>query len=333
MDNSVALESNDEFAMHLDSISGSDHIPEIQEAMECDNSCSHPVVLKQICVTCDQSVESEYGVSFGYVRPGLRFTQKEADRLREIGTNYLLSQKRLLLVLDLDNTLIHSVKVENLSPEEKHIENFVKDNNGKRGLFSVHCVPPRIVKLRPFVQKFLEEASTMFEMYVYTTGSRSYAMDMIKFLDPQNKYFNLKLIAREDSTRTLTKDLDVVLGEERAVVILDDTEQAWPMHRANLIPVQRYSYFAFNNSVGRKFKSLAERKMDEAKQVLGRYLETLKGIHSQFFDQELGVDLATRDVREVIKMVKSNSPKGTDALKGCSANIGKKSEQFAPKRQ
>lgn len=33
------------------------------------------------------------------------------------------------------------------------------------------------------------------------------------------------------------KDLDVVMADESLVVILDDSEWAWPRHRANLIQV------------------------------------------------------------------------------------------------
>jgi len=40
-----------------------------------------------------------------------------------------------------------------------------------------------------------------------------------------------------DSTQRSVKDLDVVLGRERTVLILDDTEGVWPRHRDNLVQV------------------------------------------------------------------------------------------------
>ena len=46
-----------------------------------------------------------------------------------------------------------------------------------------------------------------------------------------------------DSTEYGVKDLDVVLGREEWVLILDDTEGVWPRHRDNLITVERYLYF------------------------------------------------------------------------------------------
>lgn len=64
----------------------------------------------------------------------------------------------------------------------------------------------------------------MFEMYVYTMAERCYALEMARLLDPSNIYFNSKVISQSDCTQRHQKGLDVVLGAESVVVILDDTE-------------------------------------------------------------------------------------------------------------
>lgn len=81
-----------------------------------------------------------------------------------------------------------------------------------------------LTKLRPYVHTFLNEASKMFEMYIYTMGERSYALEMAKLLDPENVYFSSRVISQADCTQRHQKGLDVVLGQESAVLILDDTE-------------------------------------------------------------------------------------------------------------
>ncbi len=43
-----------------------------------------------------------------------------------------------------------------------------------------------------------------------------------------------------DSTVKHVKDLDVVLGADKAVVILDETAGVWPSHQRNLLQVLRY---------------------------------------------------------------------------------------------
>lgn len=81
-----------------------------------------------------------------------------------------------------------------------------------------------MTKLRPFVRTFLKDASEMFEMYIYTMGDRAYALEMAKLLDPKGEYFHSKVISRDDGTQRHQKGLDIVLGQESAVLILDDTE-------------------------------------------------------------------------------------------------------------
>ncbi|MCH86878.1 RNA polymerase II C-terminal domain phosphatase-like 4-like [Trifolium medium] len=65
----------------------------------------------------------------------------------------------------------------------------------------------------------------MFEMYIYTMGDRPYAIQMAKLLDPQEEYFKDKIISRDDGTKKDKKDLDIVLGTENAILILDDKEE------------------------------------------------------------------------------------------------------------
>ncbi|MCI33307.1 RNA polymerase II C-terminal domain phosphatase-like 4, partial [Trifolium medium] len=46
-----------------------------------------------------------------------------------------------------------------------------------------------------------------------------------KLLDPQEEYFKDKIISRDDGTKKDKKDLDIVLGTENAILILDDKEE------------------------------------------------------------------------------------------------------------
>lgn len=80
-------------------------------------------------------------------------------------------------------------------------------------------------KLRPGVGELLKEASKLYELTVYTNGERAYANEMAKILDPTGKLFQGRVVSYRDSTRRGVKDLDIVLGHDSAVVILDDTPQ------------------------------------------------------------------------------------------------------------
>lgn len=81
-----------------------------------------------------------------------------------------------------------------------------------------------LTKLRPFVHSFLKEAYGMYEMHIYTMAEQSYALEMAKLLDPTGMYFGDRIISQSDSTKRHQKGLDVVVGAENAVLILDDTD-------------------------------------------------------------------------------------------------------------
>jgi RNA polymerase II C-terminal domain phosphatase-like 3/4 len=79
-----------------------------------------------------------------------------------------------------------------------------------------------LTKLRSFVKTFLKEASSMFDMYIYTMGVKAYANGIAKLLDPDNIYFSSKVISNSDCTQGHQKRLDVGFGHETVAVILDD---------------------------------------------------------------------------------------------------------------
>jgi len=99
-------------------------------------------------------------------------------------------------------------------------------------------------KLRPRVRAFLRAASRLCQLYIYTMGDKRYAAEMAQLLDPSGDLFSGRIISNEESTNARVKDLDIVLGAEPAVLIVDDTDRVWPNNLRNLIRVDRYHFFA-----------------------------------------------------------------------------------------
>lgn len=94
------------------------------------------------------------------------------------------------------------------------------------------------------------------------------------------------LCMQRDSTQKHVKSLDVVLGADTSVLILDDTEGVWPGHTANLIQVDRYIFFpACVARFGRKHKSLLETGEDEdpSRGMLAIALRVMQQVHSSVF--------------------------------------------------
>ncbi|GJN22505.1 hypothetical protein PR202_gb10072 [Eleusine coracana subsp. coracana] len=125
-----------------------------------------------------------------------------------------------------------------------------------------------LTKLRPFVRGFLEQASAMFEMYVYTLGDQDYAAAAAKLLDPDGAYFGGRIVSSDESTRPDRKSLDVIPGRP--------------------IPSPWYLYYfasACRNLGYGSTLSLAELRRDEREHdgSLAVVLEVLKRIHHGFF--------------------------------------------------
>ncbi|XP_062180389.1 RNA polymerase II C-terminal domain phosphatase-like 4 isoform X2 [Phragmites australis] len=279
--------------------------------------CPHPGYFGGLCFRCGkpQDEEDVSGVAFGYIHKGLRLGTSEIDRLRGTDLKNLLRERKLVLILDLDHTLINSTKLHDISAAENDlgIQAAASKDDPNRSIFTLGSMQ-MLTKLRPFVQKFLKEASNMFEMYIYTMGEKAYAIEIAKLLDPGNVYFSSKVISNSDCTQRHQKGLDVVLGAESVAVILDDTEYVWQKHKENLILMERYHYFASScRQFGFGVRSLSESIQDERESdgALATILDVLKRIHTIFFDSAVETDLSSRDVRQVIKTVRK------EVLQGC----------------
>ncbi|KAL5817938.1 hypothetical protein ACOSQ3_026316 [Xanthoceras sorbifolium] len=257
-------------------------------------NCNHSTVVNGLCLHCDQRMPDSYGIAFDYIFEGLRLSLDEIGRLKVTNSDKVYGQKKLHLVLDLDHTLLHTKAFEKLTPDELYLkeQTDLDTSNGSLFVFDDHY----LVKLRPFVRTFLKEASTMFHIYVCSMGSRCYVKKIAEFLDPEGNYFDTRLIARQDFRQKAKKNLNLVLGQERDTVIVDDNQSVWSDHLDNLITVKRYKYFT-DHDRNRNHKSQAEMKTDESEcdGELVNVLGVLRRIHGWFFDSPMDV----KDVRDL----------------------------------
>ncbi|KAJ4807546.1 C-terminal domain phosphatase-like 4 [Rhynchospora pubera] len=281
--------------------------------------CAHPIIIRNLCSHCGEFVEEAgSSVAFNYIHKDLRLGASEIEKLRKEDLKHLLKDKKLILVLDLDHTLINSSRMIDIIPDEqyliKQVEEGKETDDPNQTLFQLGRYH-MLTKLRPFVRTFLKEAKNMFEMYIYTMGERAYAMEIAKLLDPGDVYFSSKVICQSDCTTRNQKGLDVVLGADNLVIILDDTEHVWHKHKENLILMERYHYFASSvRQFSSGIKSLSEMKKDERESdgILATILSVLKRAHEMFFDPKIGIDLSSRDVRQILKLIRQ------DILEGCN---------------
>lgn len=193
------------------------------------DKCSHSVRLGALCGICGASVgEEEHLFCALYNTDNVKITHKEAMAIYAEKLKILETQKRLILVLDLDQTILHTVC--DMQPPRDTVS-FTIDNN-------TYCV-----KLRPRLRYMLERVSKLYEIHVYTMGTRAYARKIVETIDPSKKYFHDRIISRDENQGLLIKNLDRLFPyNHRNIVILDDRPDVWEFSR-NLVLIKPFWYF------------------------------------------------------------------------------------------
>ncbi|KAK0144101.1 CTD nuclear envelope phosphatase 1A [Merluccius polli] len=146
--------------------------------------------------------------------------------------------KRKILVLDLDETLIHSHHDGVLRPTVRpgtppdFILKVVIDKHPVR--FFVHK--------RPHVDFFLEVVSQWYELVVFTASMEIYGSAVADKLD-NNRNILKRRYYRQHCTLDLgsyIKDLSVVHADLSSIVILDNSPGAYRSHPDNAIPIKSW---------------------------------------------------------------------------------------------
>ncbi|GAB4839713.1 hypothetical protein Ancab_020423 [Ancistrocladus abbreviatus] len=233
--------------------------------------------------------------------------RERARRIEE--QKKMFADRKLCLVLDLDHTLLNSAKFSEVEPV--HDEMLRKKEEQDREKLQRHLFRfPHMgmwTKLRPGIWNFLEKASKLYELHLYTMGNKLYATEMAKVLDPKGVLFAGRVISRGDDGDIFdgdervpkSKDLDGVLGMESAVVIIDDSVRVWPHNKLNLIVVERYTYFPCSRrQFGLPGPSLLEIDHDERPEdgTLASSLAVIERIHQNFFSNQSLDDVDVRNI-------------------------------------
>ena len=161
--------------------------------------CQHPAIMGGLCAVCGTLMgpQSQQSQSTSVLHPpsfvapsnmsqvtvsgGVTMTisETEAEQISKQTSKRLLHQKKLSLVLDLDHTLVHA------TADVRARSHYVARHDVRTLIlpvfmeeFRAHPIPrwmQHFVKLRPHVHEFLTEAQKLYEISVYTAGTRMYA--------------------------------------------------------------------------------------------------------------------------------------------------------------
>ncbi|KAK9064350.1 hypothetical protein SSX86_015732 [Deinandra increscens subsp. villosa] len=139
-------------------------------------------------------------------------------------------RKTVTLVLDLDETLVHS-SLEHCDDADFSFPVFID--------LKEHTV---YVKQRPHLRDFLERVSEMFQIVVFTASQSIYAKQLLDILDPDGKIISRRAY-REScifADGSYTKDLTVLGVDLAKVAIIDNCPQVFRLQVNNGIPIKSW---------------------------------------------------------------------------------------------
>ena len=189
----------------------------------------------------------------------LTVSQDEASKVEDEAKRRLLASKKLSLVVDLDQTIIHATVDPTVAEWQKDESNpnhnavkdvrafqLVDDGPGARGCWYY-------IKLRPGLKDFLENVSKIYELHIYTMGTRAYAQNIATIIDPDRKIFGDRILSRDESGSLVAKNLQRLFPvDTKMVVIIDDRGDVWKWND-NLIKVTPYDFFVGIGDINSSF--------------------------------------------------------------------------------
>ncbi|KAF6754350.1 hypothetical protein DFP72DRAFT_1170471 [Ephemerocybe angulata] len=268
--------------------------------------CKHGIQLGGLCALCGKDLTiidytgfsdaSRASIQMTHSAFGPTVSLEEAQRIERETADHLLSSRKLSLIVDLDQTIVHATvdptvgewieegeaweerqarkqnksstpadsddsdeesedEDEECNPNWEAIkdvkkfrlgpESFASPSSRQKGKHKMveadGCM--YYIKPRPGWKEFLEEASTKYEMHVYTMGTRAYAEQVCAIIDPDKKIFGNRLLSRDESGSLTQKSLQRLFPcDTSMVVIIDDRADVWEWS-PNLVKVIPYDFF------------------------------------------------------------------------------------------
>nr|CAI5824987.1 unnamed protein product [Callosobruchus analis] len=210
-------------------------------------ACSHPTVMNDMCAECGADLRREETspttafVPMVHAIPSLKVSEELAQKIGKADNERLLSQKKLVLLVDLDQTLIHTTN-DNIPPNIKDVYHFQ--------LYGPNS-PWYHTRLRPGTHRFLNNIHSFYELHICTFGARNYAHMIAAFLDPEQQIFNNRILSRDECFDPTSKKANLKAlfpCGDNMVCIIDDREDVWS-HASNLIHVRPYHFFQHTGDI------------------------------------------------------------------------------------
>lgn len=151
-----------------------------------------------------------------------------------------LQQKTL--ILDLDETLIHSLSRGGRMSSGHMVEVKLNSPVGVPGSGTIGPQHPILyyVHKRPHCDEFLRKVCKWYKLVIFTASVQEYADPVIDWLEQERKFFSARYYRQHCTFRNgaYIKDLSSVEPDLSRVCILDNSPMSYIFHEDNAIPIE-----------------------------------------------------------------------------------------------
>ena len=143
--------------------------------------CNHDTIYISLCTKCGYKItkNDEKDIkSYGFMKNDFLITEEKALTIEKAKIDDYLNSKKLILLLDLDNTILHccSFPIKAFKQEEMKFLNekyklYISNIPIKNDLYRNDSI---LIKFRPYLLTFLKNIKSKYEIFVYTQGTKEY---------------------------------------------------------------------------------------------------------------------------------------------------------------
>ena len=265
--------------------------------------CKHDIFYHRLCTKCGYErteIDEKNIKTYGFMNNEFYISKEKAESLEKSKVEDYLTSKKLILLLDLDNTILHCCPIQMNSDQYNFLEEkyniYFSKIAMKNELNRFNNLP---IKFRPYLKTFLKNIKNKFEIFVYTQATKEYATGIIQYI---NKNFEEDILSTRRMMTRITDDKgfarnksikSVFPTQEKMVLIIDDNVDVWKESGNNFICIYPYRFFSekekdsdeliFLNGLEKTYTKESFLKTEYDK-VLFCITNLLLNIHRQFFN-------------------------------------------------
>lgn len=267
-------------------------------------SCPHDTFYVNLCLKCGFKKTEEYenqAKSYGFLASDFSYSLKRAESLEKSVVNNYLNNQKLILFLDLDNTIIHTSPIKIVQDDINKLQETYKEYFAKVPIKNEFKRTDTIlVKFRPFLKTFLKNIKNKYEIYIYTQGTKEYATGIIQYVNSNFESDSLSTermmhrILDENGFATNKSIKKVFPTQENMILILDDHIEVWKESKEsgdNFICIYPYKFFTEKDKFMNQLGAPNGEKTNKEKylkydydNVLFCITNLLLSVHRKFFD-------------------------------------------------